>query len=368
MRGHGDMECTAMQGQVVPSHVVSFEVGQVLSKQSPRMNVLIPCVGARAHVKRRSAAWSNARFLSLHHPRTNGVGLDRSSIPPLQVSGSSGSVVRDLRSSPSFQKAIPKGGGSERTVDVAANLENHTTSNERTTKRTDLWTSARRGCAMAQETKYACLMRVMMRGTVNFLLAVALAAYVWPRSSAGKLLRGDWSRVRADEWSVLILCAAIVVALAAYIVERRDKQKLGELEGTWKVMPWLSDGLEDILRFHGCKEEEVLYLIKEELVHCISMDATEKKVKIVTLRHGRVKSNLEATIGEGFFKAKGNLCQSQFTHCAGHLIQEDITPLGYKVVVDRYVDGEFLVAMVHSEYGKSKSVRCKRVFARIPDP
>ena len=253
-------------------------------------------------------------------------------------------------------------------MDVAANLENHTTSNERTTKRTDLWTSARRGCAMAQETKYACLMRVMMRGTVNFLLAVALAAYVWPRSFAGKLLRGDWSRVRADEWSVLILCAAIVVALAAYIVERRDKQKLGELEGTWKVMPWLSDGLEDILRFHGCKEEEVQYLIKEELVHCINMDAKEKKVKIVTLRHGRVKSNLEATIGEGFFKAKGNLCQSQFTHCAGHLIQEDITPLGYKVVVDRYVDGEFLVAMVHSEYGKSKSVRCKRVFARIPDP
>mmetsp|Transcript_6009 Transcript_6009/g.21207 ORF Transcript_6009/g.21207 Transcript_6009/m.21207 type:complete len:277 (+) Transcript_6009:129-959(+) len=228
--------------------------------------------------------------------------------------------------------------------------------------------SARRGCAMVQETKYACPLRVLMRGTANFLLAVALAAYVWPRSSAGKLLRGDWSRVRADEWSVLILCAAIVVAGAAWIVEKRDKKKLEELEGTWKVMPWLSDGLDDILRYHGCKEEEVRYLVKEELVHCITMDVKEKKVKLVTLRHGRVKSNLEATIGEGYFKAKGNHCQSSFTHCAGHLIQEDITPLGYKVVVDRYVDGEFLIATVQSEYGKSKSVRCKRVFARIPDP
>jgi len=221
---------------------------------------------------------------------------------------------------------------------------------------------------MARETQHSCLVRVMMRGTVNFLLAVALAAYVWPRSSAGKLLRGEWNRVQADEWSVLVLCAAIVVACAAWIVEIRDKKKLEELQGTWKIMPWISDGLEDILRFQGCKEQEVQYLVKEELVHCIDVDVKNKKVRVVTLRHGQVKSNLEATIGEGFVRAKRNQCQSSFTHCAGHLIQEDVTPSGYKVVVDRYVEGEFLVAVVQSEYGKSRSVRCKRVFARIPDP
>lgn len=220
---------------------------------------------------------------------------------------------------------------------------------------------------MLAKTRKRCLVRVFVRGAANFLLVIALLALASPRSAAAKLLRGEWKDLHANEWSIICIGASFLMVSASWMLNKMDMKRVEGLSGTWKVMPWLSDGLEDILRFQGCNEEDIQNLSKEELVHCIKVDPKSKSVHVRSLRHGRVKADVEGIIGQGFSESKGTLCQSRFTQCAGHLIQEDTNPKGYRIFVDRSVEGEYLVATIHSEFGKSKSIPCKRVFARIPD-